>query len=178
MKLTETNAFVGYNAIPQLDLGATVRSTFRKMSDRQTGAVIISSGDRPHWFVSGDWLKPAYEKMNRDEIAGKDPAAFAAGANIAELPIGTFLGHLKTQPAMVGPALPVTSTVESVTRYGGNPLFPVQDPTHRWIGWYFYQGELLNSLLGKAPVFYCERGHPNPDMDNGFCYDCPAPIRQ
>lgn len=179
MKLTETNAFVGYADIPQLDAGDTVLMAFQQMSERQTGAVVVSSSKRPHWFLSGDWLKPAYEKMSLDGASVAGPDADSAATRIAEMPIGNFLNNITDrQPVTVGPAIPVTSTVEALSEYGGNPIFPVQDPRHRWIGWYFYQSDLLNSLLGKAPVFYCERGHPNPDPDHGYCYRCPAPIRQ
>lgn len=169
MKISEEHSrFVPSAMLPQISGQSTIKEVFKQLGQRQTGGFLAQTDEGFGKYVKAKELAEIVMDM------AKERGQRWVGAE----PLSNLLQYPEVQSAIVQvDPRPIKSDEDSQNvETAVESVFFVQEGNSA-IGWYFPQEELIKSLQTPPPSFECVNGHPNPDPDNGRCYDCSAEIK-
>lgn len=159
--------FIAINEVLQVEDAVGVSEFFKQLTvKRAGGAVVWVNGARR--YVDGSALAAAV--LEHAKTVTLERATRGT--------VGDYLKRIVTYPVESQP-LTVDSTVDAAKQDGGVPkvlhLVVAGDVIK---GFSFAHAEMRKAAVVPPPVWVCEDGHPNDDPGDGYCSQCPRPIKE
>jgi hypothetical protein len=159
--------YIPINEVLQIEDAVGISEFFQQLTAKRAGgAVVWTNGTRR--YVDGSALAAAV----LDHAKSVTPEKATSGT------VGDYLKRIVTYP-VESQLLTVDSTIEPAKQDGGAPkvLHPVVagDVIK---GFSFAHAVMRKAAVVPPPVWVCQDGHTNDDLGDGYCSQCPRPIKE
>jgi hypothetical protein len=164
---SDATHWIDSQRLPLISVDQSIADAFSHMNAAHVDGAVICVGTDPRWYVSGDRLKDAFNRLR--ETVPK-------GAGLADRPLSALISVPDARSWLIEVGSPVPAeTPPASLEMGEDGVIPVEDGAGHRVGWFLSPGLIEESFLRPPPVFLCENGHENPQPE-GYCQWCPAPI--